>query len=78
MVCDRRTTRDEAYRLSQNVRRRMESIFGWRVPADQVCGVGADRTVWRVGNGGEQPGENVEADRRPVGRGTSLRLVFRS
>ena len=64
---DGRTTRHEAYRSSQKVRKRVESIFGWMKTVGgfrRSRYVGLERTVWGVGCDGLQPGEDVEVDTR--------------
>ena len=69
---DGRTTRHDACRSSQRVRKWVESIFGWmksvgKFRRSQKFGVGADRTAWGVGGDGLQRGENVEVDSRVRG-----------
>ena len=80
---DGRTTCHESYRASQKVRKRVESIFGWmkdcgRVPSESVSWSRENRTVWRVGGYGVQPGEDVEADSRAGGQSPCRRLDCRS
>ena len=66
---DGRTTRHEAYRSSQKVRKRVESIFGWMKAVggsrrSRYVGLERTGTVWGVGCDGLQPCEDVEVDTR--------------